>query len=147
MRTYGWGVWVMAAMLGAGGCAVDAGESVGASEARLDTTNVQLGRGYDRVRDEAAAACIDFDGASVFPPGTAGQTVDFSVEPIEASNQLWQRIGMTAAASVRWQAAGNGDAKTAFFHNHPLNPTSVYLLVATRVTNASPSVDNARLKP
>lgn len=77
--------------------------------------------------------------------GAEGQTVGFSLDRIETSEELQQALGMKVDAKASFGLWG-GSAKFEFMDKSSLNSYSLYLLVSVNVMNSFRQIRGARLK-
>ncbi len=111
----------------------------------LDTEGFFPGRGYFLNSDSVASDCLvppgyKSGGSLTIAPRraafTGGQEVSFSLSKVESSQEIQDRLSISASASAKFLVAG-GDAKFSFAEETKTSDTSVTLIASLVVRNTA----------
>ena len=114
------------------------------AEQTLDHDNLAPGRGYNLLTDEVHDFCLQDVRLSTIA-GIDGQRTVFSLDLVEDSKSLAQKMSVSAAASISFGFSGAA-GKAQFVADSELSQTSVFALAAIRVINAPRFVDHPQLQ-
>jgi hypothetical protein len=106
-----------------------------------DGALAKLGVGFDRVRNESADFCVD--GSYAKSPVAGGQQVIYDLELIESSQEMEQKMNISAQADMHFGLYG-GDLSVAFAQDTVQNSNSTYLFVKVEVHNADITLNSDR---
>ncbi|MDF3069979.1 MAG: hypothetical protein K0R38_5580 [Polyangiaceae bacterium] len=111
----------------------------------LDAQGFFPGRGYFLNADSVASDCLvpagyTSGGVLTIEPRraafTGGQEVSFALSKVESSQEIQDRLSITASASAKFLVAG-GDAKFSFAEETKTSETSVILIASLLVRNTA----------
>lgn len=95
---------------------------------------MQAGRGINSLSGEIKGSCVELSNLGDFQ---GGQNVKLSIEKIESKNELREKMGLEAEASLSTFASGKID----YFKSQEINQYSLYILVSVIIRNSQQLMD------